>query len=172
MFSYLSFYRRRGGDQSLLLATTDQNGVFNIKFRGDVFQQIDTNNNGALDPGEGEIVVTGGIDSSTNREFNGQLTLMPTHSGHTINLFGQRNDLEDKESKEAALNDLAQAFGYSTEVDITKYNPFVAAGFGDEASKVLQSGALVANMMKQAEAFAKIGEIGCTAWRSVICDSP
>ena len=63
-----------GVDQSLLLATTDQNGVFNIKFLGDVFQQIDTNNNGALDPEEGEIVVTGGIDSSTNREFNGQLT--------------------------------------------------------------------------------------------------
>ena len=146
-----------GVDQSLLLATTDQNGVFNIKFLGDVFQQIDTNNNGALDPEEGEIVVTGGIDSSTNREFNGQLSADADSTVVTPLTSLVKEMISGGQSKEAALNDLAQAFGYSTEVDITKYNPFVAAGFGDESSKkILQSGALVANMMKQAEAFAKI----------------
>ena len=119
----------------MLLATTDQNGVFNIKFLGDVFQQIDTNNNGALDPEEGEIVVTGGIDSSTNQEFNGQLSADADSTVVTPLTSLVKEMISGGQSKEAALNDLAQAFGYSTEVDITKYNPFVAAGFGDESSK-------------------------------------
>ena len=48
---------------TLLMAMTDDNGAFSIQFLGDVFQEIDSNNNGALDPEEGKIVVTGGIDS-------------------------------------------------------------------------------------------------------------
>ena len=44
---------------------------------------------------------------------------------------------------------IVPSLGYSSDIDITKYNPFVAAGFGDESSKDLQSGALVANMMKR-----------------------
>ena len=39
------------------------------------------------------------------------------------------------EDKETALLEIADAFGYSSEIDITKYNPFEAAGTGDEASK-------------------------------------
>ena len=149
-----------GVDQSLLLATTDQDGAFSIQFLGDVFQQIDLNNNGALDPDEGYIEVSGGIDSSTNREFTGQLKADADSSVVTPLTTLVNEMIANGEDKETALLEIADAFGYSSEIDITKYNPFEAAGTGDEASKkILQSGALVANMMKQAEAFAKISGI-------------
>ena len=147
-------------DLSLLMTTTDENGAFSIQFLGDVFQEIDSNNNGALDPEEGKIVVSGGIDSSTNREFTGQLTADADSSVVTPLTSLVSEMVENGQSKETAMQTWSQAFGYSSDIDITKYNPFVAAGFGDDSSKkILQSGALVANMMKQAEAYAKISGI-------------
>jgi hypothetical protein len=153
-----------GVDQSLLLATTDQNGGFSIKFLGDVFQDVDVNNNGVLDPEEGEIVVSGGIDSTTNRQFTGQ---MKADAGSSVvtpltSLVNQM--IRDGQNKDDAMRNLAQSFGYSTEIDVTTYDPFAAAGTGDEDSKrILQSGALVANMMKQAEAYSEISGLNAAS---------
>ena len=73
------------------------------------------------------------------------------------------------QSKEQALVATANAFGYPAEIDVTNYDPFQAAGSGDvDSKKILQSSALVANMMKQAEVFAEIAGLPTTSGESSV----
>ena len=63
---------------------TDSRGAFKLDFLADELELIDTNKNGKLDPEEGTIEVTGGVDSVTNRTFGGTLSADPSATVVTL----------------------------------------------------------------------------------------
>ena len=141
--------------------STNADGGFDLNFLSSEFQALDANNNGVLDLEEGSIQALGGIDSTTNREFSGMLKADP---GSTIlsplTTVVHAIMETDGATKEEALATTANAFGYPAEIDVTNFDPIQAAASGDEDSKkILQSAALVANMMKQAEVFSEIANL-------------
>jgi hypothetical protein len=143
--------------------TTDANGSYQLNFLSSEFQQLDVNNNGVIDLSEGSLSVIGGIDSTTNREFTGVLKADPGATMITPLTTVIHAMMDVGQTKEEALLATANAFGYPAEIDVTNYDPFQAAGLGDfDSKKILQSSALVANMMKQAEIFAEISGVSTT----------
>jgi hypothetical protein len=142
---------------------TDANGSYQLNFLSSEFQQLDVNNNGVIDLSEGSLSVIGGIDSTTNREFTGMLKADPGASVITPLTAVIHAMMDAGQTKGEALIATANAFGYPAEIDVTNYDPFQAAGLGDvDSKKILQSSALVANMMKQAEIFAEISALSTT----------
>ncbi len=52
---------------------------------------------------------------------------------------------------------LSSSLGYSNDIQLTHYDPIQAAGDGDEnAKQILVAGSLIANLIKQSEAFASL----------------
>ncbi len=129
---------------------TDAVGGFSIPFLASEFEQIDLNQNGLLDSQEGMIEVTGGIDSVTNRPFNATLK---ADAGATVvtpltSVIAEM--MEQGSSKETAKSLLNSSLGLPTGIDVTTYDPIENAGKGDmQAISVLQSNAVVANILKQ-----------------------
>jgi hypothetical protein len=149
--------------------TTDANGSYQLNFLSSEFQQLDVNNNGVIDLSEGSLSVIGGIDSTTNREFTGVLKADPGATMITPLTTVIHAMMDAGQTKEEALLASANAFGYPAEIDVTNYDPYEAAGLGDvDSKKILQSSALVANMMKQAEVFAEIAGISTNSGESSV----
>ena len=151
---------------------TDANGSYQLNFLSSEFQQLDVNNNGVIDLSEGSLSVIGGIDSTTNREFTGALKADPSATVITPLTTVIHAMMDAGQTKEEALIATANAFGYPAEIDVTNYDPFQAAGLGDvDSKKILQSSALVANMMKQAEIFAEISAVSTTTGETSVAVS-
>ena len=137
---------------NLFYGTTDSDGNFSIPFLASEFELMDLNQNGMLDPEEGMIEISGGIDSVTNRTFNATLKADAGATVVTPLTTVIAEMMEQGTSKEAAKSVLTSALGLPTSIDVTTYDPIESAGNGDtEAALVLQSGAVVANIFKQTE---------------------
>ena len=57
--------------------STNEDGSFDLDFLASEFQALDANKNGVIDLEEASIQASGGIDSTTNREFSGILKADP-----------------------------------------------------------------------------------------------
>jgi hypothetical protein len=134
-------------------STTDQNGKYSLKITEEEFMGFDKNNNNILDPQEGRIIVSGGIDGSTYAPFLGSFSADANATVVTplTTLISSLLDLGlDKNTALAKLN---QALDFNVS-DVTSYDPLRGAALDDEnAGKVLIESARVANLFKQTEAF-------------------
>jgi hypothetical protein len=121
---------------------------------------LDENNNSNLDPQEGRIIVSGGIDGSTNAPFLGSFSADANASVITplTTLISSLLDLGlDKNTSLAKLN---QTLDLNIS-DVTNYDPLKGAALNDEnAGKVLIESARVANVFKQTEAFLEYKTAG------------
>jgi VCBS repeat-containing protein len=130
----------------------------------------DANANGVLDAGEastttaadgsftlhggtGNLVMFGGIDISTGLAFSGTLTA-PTGSTVVTPLTTLIVSLTNSNvSAEDAAQQVAQAFGLSSTIDLTTYDPVPAAVSGDPAATaVLSAGIQVQSTVAQISA--------------------
>jgi Ca2+-binding RTX toxin-like protein len=103
--------------------TTDSNGEFNLNIPFDIF---DTNQNGEIDPSEGNLVVTGGIDTATGLPLETPLTAPPDSSVVTL-LTSLIADLIDKGmAPESAQSLVKAALSLPAEVDLTSLDPILA----------------------------------------------
>jgi Ca2+-binding RTX toxin-like protein len=103
--------------------TTDSNGEFNLNIPFDIF---DTNKNGEIDPSEGNLVVTGGIDTATGLPLETPLTAPPDSSVVTL-LTSLIADLTDKGiAPESAQSLVKAALGLPADVDLTSLDPILA----------------------------------------------
>jgi len=103
--------------------TTDSNGEFNLNIPFDIF---DTNKNGEIDPSEGNLVVTGGIDTATGLPLETPLTAPPDSSVVTL-LTSLIADLIDKGiAPESAQSLVKAALGLPTDVNLTSLDPIDA----------------------------------------------
>ena len=124
-----------------------QREVLKLDFLANEFDLVDTNGNGLIDREEGMIEVSGGVDTVTNRVFEGTLkadggagvvTPLTTVIAEMIN---------QGTNKETAISLMSDAFGLPTGLDITNYDPIKNASEGSsDLTLVLQSGAVVANI--------------------------
>jgi hypothetical protein len=141
-------------------STTDQNGRYSLKITDEEFRMLDENNNSNLDPQEGRIIVSGGIDGSTNAPFLGSFSADANASVITplTTLISSLLDLGlDKNTSLAKLN---QTLDLNIS-DVTNYDPLKGAALNDEnAGKVLIESARVANVFKQTEAFLEYKTAG------------
>jgi hypothetical protein len=132
--------------------TTDSEGGFSLPFLTSEFELMDLNQNGLLDPEEGMIEISGGIDSVTNRTFNATLKADAGATVVTPLTTVIAEMMEQGTSKEVAKSVLTSSLGLPASIDVTTYDPIESAGNGDtQAALVLQSGAVVANILKQTE---------------------
>ena len=135
---------------------TDQNGAYSFAFTQDEFDKADANENGVIDPEEGRIRVSGGIDSSTLEPFTG---LYEADANSTVvnPLTTLVTALIDQNmSREEAKGKVTEALGLSEGMDILSYDLIEAASEGDASSTAaLAASARVANAIRQAGAFAR-----------------
>tara|TARA_Y100001978_G_scaffold203333_1_gene228396 strand:- start:26797 stop:38664 length:11868 start_codon:yes stop_codon:yes gene_type:complete len=145
---------------------TDGSGQFVLSMTTPELQTFDLNGNGKIDSNEGRIVVSGGFDVSTNSPFTGTYT-SDANSTVISPLSTLVTALMDKvvgTSKEDAKTKVIQALGLPATIDPTSYDPISAASAGDaDSAKVLLETARLANLMKQADAFAEYRGIAFTA---------
>lgn len=137
---------------------TDSRGSFDLVVR---VEQFDTNGNGALDPSEGTIVLSGGVDISTGIALKTALTAPP---GSTVvsplttllaATIESNPSLTVAESK-AKLN---QALGLPPSVEVTTFDPIVAAASNDGRAKdVLSAGAKVQDTLVQISTLVTSGD--------------
>ena len=139
-----------------ITGTTDINGSFNLFFLEEDFLLIDSNGNQLIDPEEGTIVVSGGTDTTTNQSFESALTADANSSVVSPLTTILSEMIKDGATKVDAQARLAESFGYSSSIDITNYDPIIAAKTGDSnTSAILQANALIANTLKQVTAIAE-----------------
>jgi hypothetical protein len=140
---------------SVFQGFTDTEGRFKFDFLAEEFELIDTNQNDQIDPDEGVIEVSGGIDSVTSRMFDGALKADAASSVVTPLTTIVAEMMNQGSTKENAMSALASSFGLPQSIDITNYDPIANAGEGkSEAVTILQSGAVIANIFKQTKQLA------------------
>ena len=145
---------------SVFQGFTDTEGKFKFDFLAEEFELIDTNQNGQIDPDEGVIEVSGGIDSVTNRVFGGALKADAASSVVTPLTTIVAEMMNQGSTKENAMSALASSFGIPQSIDITNYDPIANAGEGkSEAVTILQSGAVIANIFKQTKQLAQSSNV-------------
>ena len=143
-----------------ITAVTDENGSFNLAFLAEDFLLIDTNKNNVIDPEEGSIIVSGGLDTTTSRSFDGALSADANSSIVSPLTTILSEMIKSGLAKNEAQIKLAESFGYSTAVDITTYDPISAAKYGDsDTVAILQANALVVNTLKQVTAIAEYSKL-------------
>jgi hypothetical protein len=102
---------------------TDSSGKFNLDIP---FETFDTNNNGEIDPSEGNLVATGGIDTATGLPLETPVTAPPDSSVVTL-LTSLIADLIDKGiAPESAQSLVKAALGLPAEIDLTSLDPIEA----------------------------------------------
>jgi hypothetical protein len=148
-----------GNGQSDLASTvyTKENGEFSLSFSQDELLLFDLNSNGILDANEGRIMVSGGVDSSTNEPFPGTLLADPNATVVTPLTSLITGLIGSGISKSDAEQLLSNKFSLPQEVDLTTFDPYENAANGDHLSgDILVAGARVATLMKQTEAFIRL----------------
>ena len=141
---------------NLFYGTTDSQGGFKLDFLANEFALVDTNGNGLIDPEEGMIEVSGGVDTVTNRIFEGTLKADGGAAVVTPLTTVIAEMVNQGTTKEDAMSLMVDAFGLPPSLDVTNYDPIKNASEGSsDAALVLQSGAVVANIFKQTEQLAK-----------------
>jgi hypothetical protein len=147
-----------------ITAVTDENGSFNLAFLEEDFLLIDTNKNNVIDPEEGSIVVSGGVDTTTTRSFGGVLSADANSSIVSPLTTILSEMVKSGLVKSEAQVQLAESFGYSTSLDITTYDPIAAAKSGDSNTvAILQANALVVNTIKQITAMSEYSKLDSDA---------
>ena len=133
---------------------TDQRGAFTIAFTNQEFALVDSNKNGVIDPGEGKIKVSGGIDSSTMEPFSGSYEA-DANSSVVTPLTSILSALVDEGlSRENAKSKVAETMGIPSLLDISTYDAIAASAKGDPNSvSTLVASARVANSIRQTVAF-------------------
>ncbi|SVC45495.1 uncharacterized protein METZ01_LOCUS298349, partial [marine metagenome] len=133
---------------------TDQSGAFSIAFTNEEFAEVDEDGNGTIDPEEGRIIVSGGIDSSTMEPFTGSYQADANSSVVTPLTTLVTALIDQNMSREEAKGKVTEALGVSTALDISNYDAIAAAAQGDSASApALAASARVANAIRQTAAF-------------------
>ena len=141
---------------NLFYGTTDLQGGFKLDFLANEFALVDTNGNGLIDSEEGMIEVSGGVDTVTNRIFEGTLKADGGAAVVTPLTTVIAEMVNQGTTKEDAMTLMVDAFGLPPSLDVTNYDPIKNASEGSsDAAVVLQSGAVVANIFKQTEQLAK-----------------
>ncbi len=103
--------------------TTDSGGKFNLNIS---FETFDTNKNGEIDPSEGNLVATGGIDTATGLPLETPVTAPPDASVVTL-LTSLIADLIDKGIEpEEAQSLVKAALSLPADVDLTSFDPIEA----------------------------------------------
>jgi Ca2+-binding RTX toxin-like protein len=103
--------------------TTDSGGKYNLDIP---FETFDTNKNGEIDPSEGNLVATGGIDTATGLPLETPVTAPPDSSVVTL-LTSLIADLIDKGiAPESAQSLVKAALGLPADVDLTSLDPIDA----------------------------------------------
>ncbi|AFZ07458.1 Subtilisin [Oscillatoria nigro-viridis PCC 7112] len=103
--------------------TTDTGGKFNLNIP---FETFDTNTNGEIDPSEGNLVATGGIDTATGLPLETPVTAPPDASVVTL-LTSLVADLIDKGIEpEEAQSLVKAALSLPADVDLTSLDPIEA----------------------------------------------
>jgi hypothetical protein len=133
---------------------TDQSGAFTIAFTNQEFALVDSNKNGFVDPDEGKIKVSGGIDSSTMEPFAGSYEA-DANSSVVTPLTSILSALVDEGlSRENAKSKVAETMGIPSILDISTYDAIAAAAKGDpNSAAALVASARVANTIRQTVAF-------------------
>ena len=118
------------------------------------------NGNQVIDPDEGTIIVSGGIDTTTNQLFTSALSA-DANSTIISPLSTILSEMIKRGTpKEQAQAELAASFGYSNTIDITNYDPIAAANNDDaNTNAILQANALVANILKQVTAITEVSNL-------------
>ena len=128
---------------NLFYGTTDSQGGFKLDFLANEFALVDTNGNGLIDPEEGMIEVSGGVDTVTNRIFEGTLKADGGAAVVTPLTTVIAEMVNQGTTKEDAMSLMVDAFGLPPSLDVTNYDPIKNASEGSsDATLVLQSGAV------------------------------
>jgi hypothetical protein len=147
---------------------TDESGAFSFAFTTEEFLMTDTNTNGAIDPGEGRILVFGGTDSSTLEPFTG--LYVADANSTVVNPLTTLSSafVEQGLSREDAKLKVADALGLSATLDLYNYDPIAAAAEGDaNASQALAASARIANAIRQGTAFVKYASDGNASGKTI-----
>ncbi|MEG5002124.1 MULTISPECIES: Calx-beta domain-containing protein [unclassified Microcoleus] len=103
--------------------TTNSSGEFNLNIPFDIF---DTNNNGEIDPSEGNLVAIGGIDTATGLPLETPVTAPPDASVVTL-LTTLVADLTDQGiAQEEAQSLVKAALSLPADIDLTSLDPIAA----------------------------------------------
>ncbi len=139
------------GDHDLVdVNQTDSTGQFELNFTPDEVTLYDQDSDGQIEPGEGVFILSGGVDSSTGSAFDGSLTAVPGSSVITPLTTLVSSLVDQGQEVDAAETLVATAFGIDDDVDLSTYDPLVAAAEGNaSALAVLAAGAQVMNVMLQ-----------------------
>ncbi|MEG4082532.1 FG-GAP-like repeat-containing protein, partial [Microcoleus sp. POL10_C6] len=127
--------------------TTDSGGKFNLNIPFDIF---DTNNNGEIDPSEGNLVAIGGIDTATGLPLETPVTAPPDASVVTL-LTSLVADLIDKGIEPEEAQSLVKAgLSLPADVDLTSLDPILATNNNQPAGvQVLSEMVKVQNFITQ-----------------------
>ena len=134
---------------------TDASGSFTLQLTSSELNTFDLNGNNLLDANEGRIIITGGYDPTIDANFTGRYQT-DANSSVVSPLSSLVTAVMDQGlSKEQAKSKVATAFGLSSDIDPTNYDPIAAALAGEaSSSQFLLATARLANAMKQADALA------------------
>ena len=102
---------------NLFFGTTDSQGGFKMDFLASEFALVDTNGNGLIDPEEGMIEVSGGVDSVTSRIFEGTLKADGGAAVVTPLTTVIAEMVNQGTNKENAISLMAEAFGLPASLD-------------------------------------------------------
>jgi hypothetical protein len=140
---------------------TDDRGAFSIAFTPADFAKVDVNGNGIIDPSEGKIIVSGGIDASTQSPFTGSYEA-DANSTVVNPLTTLATALVDAgKSREDAAATVVSWLGIVEGVDLANYDPIAGvAGGGSGSGTVFAASTRVATAMKQVSAFIKFASDG------------
>jgi len=135
---------------------TKEDGTFNFLLTEFELEEYDLNQNGKLDPTEGRIIISGGIDRATGSVFEGRLisdanaTVVSPLSTLVTQLIEKGLDKSD------ALVKVGQAFDLDDSVDLTQFDPYAEAMEGSSSAvAVLVANHRMANIINQSEALIK-----------------
>jgi Ca2+-binding RTX toxin-like protein len=129
---------------------TDSSGKFNLNIPFEIF---DTNNNGEIDPSEGNLVATGGTDTATGLPLETPVTAPPDSTVVTL-LTSLIADLTDKGiAPESAQSLVKAALSLPAEVDLTSLDPIEATNNNQPGGvQILSSMVKVQNFITQTAA--------------------
>jgi len=130
---------------------TDSNGVENITFSQTELSAIDQNNNGQLDPHEGKFIVFGGTDEGS--PFQGALEADANSTVVSPLTTLLQAMIDQNVSKEDALEQIAEAFGFDESVDLSTFDPLAEYNQNNQdlSTQVLVANLRIANIINQAE---------------------
>ena len=139
-----------------ITGNTGANGSFNLFFLEEDFFLIDLNGNQVIDPDEGTIIVSGGIDTTTNQLFTSALSADANSTIISPLSTILSEMIKSGTPKEQAQAELAASFGYSNTIDISSYDPIAGAKDGDSNTvAILEANALVVNTLIQITAVSE-----------------